>query len=394
MANRGGLWRHRLSMVATVLFVVLLVSSLLFVLHRAHQSDAGTQGNRFHSSKVTGGLNTLFSLHMIDARTGWSLSKQAVLRTTDGGSHWQNVSPPQTKLTQDSIADFFSTSLAWIAIPRTNAATTQILHTADGGQTWHRATIQAAFPRQISFIDSQHGWLLVSWQQPGGAAETISVLRTADAGKTWIITSNALAASTDGPPPGQLPYGGQKSGIRFLNASTGWVTGTVSAPNLAWLYVTYNGGSTWHQQPLPMPSGIASARLSILSPTFFSATDGILPITFVNTATDGNIAIAIYLTHDGGSTWQSTTPLPGAFSIVDFADSQHGWATDGSILYRNSDGGQHWTQLSTSESLKNVSQLDFVSDQIGWAISSTTSNSVLKTVDGGYTWRVISYMVS
>ncbi len=371
MANRGGLWRHRLSMVATVLFVVLLVSSLLFVLHQAHQSDSGTQGNRLHSAKVTGGLNTLFSLHMIDARTGWSLSEQAVLRTTDGGSHWQNVSPPHT-----------------------NAATTQILHTADGGQTWHRATIQAAFPRQISFIDSQHGWLLVSWQQPGGAAETISVLRTADAGKTWIITSNALAASTDGPPPGQLPYGGQKSGIRFLNASTGWVTGTVSAPNLAWLYVTYNGGSTWHQQPLPMPSGIASAQLSILSPTFFSATDGILPITFVNTATDGIIAIAIYLTHDGGSTWQSTTPLPGAFSIVDFADSQHGWATDGSILYRTSDGGQHWTQLSTSESLKNVSQLDFVSDQIGWAISSTTSNSVLKTVDGGYTWRVISYMVS
>src|SRR5207245_7720296 len=109
---------------------------------------------------------------------GWSLSEQAVLRTTDGGSHWQNVSPPHTKLTQDSIADFFSTSLAWIAIPQTNAATTQILHSADGGQTWHRATIQAAFPRQISFIDSQHGWLLVSWQQPGGAAETISVLRT------------------------------------------------------------------------------------------------------------------------------------------------------------------------------------------------------------------------
>jgi photosystem II stability/assembly factor-like uncharacterized protein len=394
MTNWGGSWRHRLSVVATVLFVALLVSSLLFVLHRAHQSDAGTQGNRINSSKVTGGLDTMLSLHMIDARMGWLLSKQAVLRTTDGGSHWQNVSPPHTRLTQDSIADFFSASLAWIAIPRTNAATIQILHTADGGQTWQRTTIQAAFPRQISFIDSQHGWLLASWQQPGGAAETTSVLRTADAGKTWTTISNALAASTDGPPPGRLPYGGQKSGIRFLNASTGWVTGTVSAPNLAWLYVSYDGGSTWHQQPLPMPAGIASARLSILSPTFFSATDGVLPITFVNSATDSKIAIAIYVTHDGGSSWQSTTPLPGAFSIVDFVDSQHGWATDGSILYRTSDGGQHWTQLPTSESLKNVSQLDFVSEQIGWAISSTTPNSVLKTVDGGYTWKVISSIVS
>src|SRR5437868_14104294 len=114
MTNRGRLWRYRLSMLATVLLVALLVSSLLFVLHQAHQSDAGAQGTKLHSSKVTGGQNTLYSLHMIDARTGWSLSKQAVLRTTDGGSHWQNVSPPHTRLTQDSIADFFSASLAWI----------------------------------------------------------------------------------------------------------------------------------------------------------------------------------------------------------------------------------------------------------------------------------------
>jgi photosystem II stability/assembly factor-like uncharacterized protein len=394
MAEWRGLWRHRLSVLATVLFVALLVSSLFFVLHRAHQHGVDTQGNTLHASKEIGGLHTLFSLHMIDARTGWALSEQAVLRTTDGGSHWQNISPPRTRLTQHSIADFLSASMAWIATPQTNAATTQILRTADGGQTWQRTAIQAAFPRQISFLDSQHGWLLVSWQQPGGAAETISVLRTADAGKTWITMSNALAASTDGPPPGHLPYGGQKSGIRFLNASRGWVTGTVLAPNLAWLYVTYDGGSTWHQQPLRMPPGIVSARLSILSPTFFSATDGILTVTFLNTVTDSNIATAIYVTHDGGSTWQSTTPLPGAFNIVDFADSQHGWATDGSILYGTGDGGRHWTKLSPNESFQHVVQLNFVSDQMGWAISSTTSNSVLKTVDGGYTWTVISSTAS
>jgi hypothetical protein len=111
MADWRGLQRHRLSIVATVLFAALLVSSLFFVLHRAHQHDVSTHGNAFHASKEIGGLNTLFSLHMIDARTGWGLSEQAVLRTTDGGSHWQNVSPSSTKLTQQSIADFFSPSL-------------------------------------------------------------------------------------------------------------------------------------------------------------------------------------------------------------------------------------------------------------------------------------------
>src|SRR5689334_9841876 len=100
MAHWGGLWRQRLSVVVTTFFAGLLVSSLFFVLHRAHKGDFGTQGNTFHSSRAIGGLTTLFSLHMIDTKTGWALRKRAILRTTDGGGHWQNVSPPNTKLTQ------------------------------------------------------------------------------------------------------------------------------------------------------------------------------------------------------------------------------------------------------------------------------------------------------
>ena len=153
----------------------------------------------------------------------------------------------------------------------------------------------------------------------------------------------------------------------LLNAFTGWVTGTVSLPDLAWLYVTHDGGSTWHQQSLLMPPGVASARLSILSPTFFSAADGILPISFSNVTTDSDFAIDIYVTHDGGRTWQSTAPVSAALRILGlgFADMQHWWATDGTILYSTDDGGNHWIKLSPGESFKNIAQLDFVSDKVG-----------------------------
>jgi photosystem II stability/assembly factor-like uncharacterized protein len=332
----------------------------------------------------------LRSLHMLDVSTGWALSEHTVLRTTDGGVHWKNVTPPNTKLTQNSIADFSTASIASIATPQANAATTQVWHTADGGQTWQQAAIQMPFPRQISFIDSQHGWILAAVRPPGGAAESVSVFRTTDGGKTWMNVATALFADTD--PAGRLPYGGQKSGMRFLNALTGWVTGTVSLPNLGWLYVTHDGGSTWHQQSLLMPPGVPSAQLSILSPTFFSAADGILPVIFYNVTTDSDIATAIYTTHDGGRTWQSTAPVSAAPRILSFADMQHWWATDGTILYSTGDGGNHWTKLSPSKSFKKIVQLDFVSDKVGWAISSTTSksSSLLKTVDGGHTWTPIS----
>ncbi len=385
-----GSWQRRLSMVAAVLFATLLVGSLLLVLSRAHQSSLGGQGNTLHSSKLTGGFGSMFSLHMIDATTGWALSGQGVLRTTDGGLHWQNVSPSNISLTRESIAEFRTATLAWVGIQQTNAATAQVLRTTDGGKSWQQTAIQAPFLRQITFIDAQHGWILSSWRPTGGAAEAVSVVRTTDGGKTWQSVSQALFADTT--PPGHLPYGGQKSGIHFLNASTGWVTGTVTVPHLAWLYITHDGGSTWNQQTLPMPSGVPSAQLSIMSPTFFSATDGILPVTFSDTATVSSIATDIYVTHDGGATWQNTTPVPAVLSTIDFLDMQHGWATDGTVLYSTSNGGQHWTKLSPNTSFKQVTFLNFVSSTAGLAISQqgNSSSFLLKTADGGQTWTPIS----
>ena len=82
MANRGGLWRHRLSMVATVLFVLLLVSLLLFVLHQAHQSDSG---------------KNVSQLDFVSDQIGWAISSTAsnssfLLKTVDGGYTWTVIS--------------------------------------------------------------------------------------------------------------------------------------------------------------------------------------------------------------------------------------------------------------------------------------------------------------
>jgi photosystem II stability/assembly factor-like uncharacterized protein len=385
--NGAGLWQRRFSLIAAVLCVALLVSALLLVLSRAHQSSTGNPGS---AQKLAGGSVALLSLQMIDTMTGWALSESAVLRTTDGGIHWKNVSPPNTTLTRNTVAEFCTASMVWVAIPQAQATSTQILHTTDSGTTWQQTTIQAAFPRQFSFIDSQHGWLLAGWRQTGGAAEAVSVFRTTDGGKSWPKVADALFADTT--PPGHLPYGGQKSGMRFLDASTGWVTGTVFVPSLTWLYITHDGGSSWYQQSLLKPPGVSSAQLSIISPTFFSTTEGILPVIFSDITTDRRIAADIYVTHDGGKTWQSTSLLPIGLSVFDFVDMQHGWASDGSTLYMTIDGGNHWMKLSPNESFKHISLLDFVSSTIGWAISSAKSmpSSLLKTINGGRTWTVIS----
>src|SRR5258708_1330308 len=163
--------QRRLGVLAAVLLTALLVGSLLLVLSLARRSSQGTPGNTLHPSKLAGGSGSLISLQMIDLTTGWALSEHAVLRTTDGGLQWKNVTPPNTRLTRESSADFLTASLAWVTTPQTNGTTTQILRTTDGGQTWQQSTIQATFLKQITFIDSQHGWILSGWGATGGAAE-------------------------------------------------------------------------------------------------------------------------------------------------------------------------------------------------------------------------------
>jgi photosystem II stability/assembly factor-like uncharacterized protein len=386
----------RLGVLAAVLLTALLVGSLLLVLSLARRSSEGTPGNIIHPSKLVGGSGSLISLHMIDLTTGWALSEHAVLRTTDGGLQWKNVTPPNTQLTYESIAEFLTASLAWVATPQANGTTAQVLRTTDGGQTWQQSTVQATFLRQINFIDSQHGWILSGWGATGGAAEAVSVFRTSDGGKTWSNVATAFPASTDIPPPGHLPFGGQKSGIHFLNMSTGWITGTVVVNDLAWLYVSQDGGSTWYQQSLSLPPGVPSAQLSLISPTFFSATNGILPVIFSDGVTGRGIATDIYMTHDGGTTWKNTTPLTAVFGTIDFVDMQHGWATDGTVLYHTSDGGQLWAKLSPGANFKQITYLSFVSSTTGWAIGrqSNTSSFLLKTTDGGNTWTLIPISIS
>src|SRR5712692_10069758 len=318
------------------------------------------------SPTPAGPVNSLQTIHMIDATTGWALTNTSVLYTTNGWSTWKDVTPHKAALVAGGY--FLSGEEAWIAESGQQPGAI-VSHTTDGGQTWQSATLSANVPvdpARMSFINSQDGWIE---GETGGATgnDFETIFRTTNGGKSWV----AVASTGSDNTPATFPYAGRKTGLTFVNASTGWATSNG-------LYVTHDGGATWQQQPLP-------AQACCLLPTFFTAHDGILP--------GGS---QLFVTHDGGTTWQSTSSLPASSSLVTFIDMQHGWVAvdNGTMLYRTSDGGAHWAKITPAiaASITSVAQLNFVSTGIGWALGYTpeAANTLLfKTTDGGQTWTQV-----
>ncbi len=429
VALRRKRWLNRLNAFAAVLIAALLVGSLLVVTRLAQRSQQGNTGGHTNStapqciiSQAHNSNAWLSSLHMIDAMTGWALGVDhitglhRILRTTNGGTSWQDVTPSQPGSTPTSVLQkiafagepyFLNACAAWVALVQTGNAPALLFRTGDGGKTWQQSTLPGSEIRGIDFIDAHMGWLTVDVLKNGKFAEE-DFYHSVDGGQSW--TKIAISRPATNNQPGALPFANADNNPIFINATTGWITGALSVSNNPRLYITHDGGRTWHQQLLPPPSNsdsrIFKSGTVVWQPQFFSAREGILPVSFWSTN-----SLDIYVTHDGGNSWQDTsllrfpaTPNLDVYAPTPdpiFVDSNHGWAgawQKASILYATSDGGKHWRKIVPGPNLQYTALIDydFVTGKTGWAIGAFTGKSpvpvppmLFKTEDGGETWRYI-----
>jgi photosystem II stability/assembly factor-like uncharacterized protein len=345
-------------------------------------------------------VGTATSLHMFDARTGWAATSDRLLRTTDRALHWRDITPPAPVKSSQSDIDTFSLSAeeAWVVRGLTGdgsgAPQSAVSHTTDGGQTWRTITLPVFAVAQITFVDAEHGWMLADVDTAGGE-QGIDIFRTTDDGLTWAKVSSAAERT------GALPLQGRKIGLTFRDAMAGWaaVTGPygppMPSPSTPWLYQTEDGGVTWRPKPLALPAALAAYPwdyvAGVLPPAFFSAEEGVLPVDVGSQPAGGVVLSVLYVTHDGGATWNATTPISTVTGATSLLDPFHWWiapeAVSGDSLFSTADGGQHWRSLTPGAPFTQVSVLSFVSSSQGWAIGSA---GLLRTSDGGRTWTILA----
>lgn len=289
--------------------------------------DSGTPDVRFRGLAAVG------------RNTAWVAGTQGtVLRTTDGGKSWRNVSPPGASELQFRDVEAFDARRA-VVLAIGEGEASRVYRTEDGGVTWtesFRNTDTRAFYDCLTFFDRRHG-LAMSDPVDG----KFRILSTSDGGRSWkVLPDDGMPAALDGEAG--FAASGQclvSSGPRDVWLATG---GGAHARVLH----SADRGLTWTAADTPIPAGDPARGVFALA--FRDRTHGLA--VGGDYRADQPSPRAAAGTGDAGRTWRpATAPSPAYRSGVAWLPHSRTAALavgpTGTDL--TTDGGRTWRTVDT-----------------------------------------------
>ncbi|WP_078966322.1 WD40/YVTN/BNR-like repeat-containing protein [Streptomyces sp. WM6378] len=294
-------------------------------------------------------------LAAVSRSTAWVAgTKGTVLRTSDGGRSWRNVSPAgAADLEFRDVEAFDGRRAVVLAIGEGEAS--RVYRTEDGGATWSesfRNTDPKAFYDCLTFLDPRHG-LAVSDPVDG----KYRILSTADGGRSWnVLPGKGMPAAQ----PGEAGFAasGQclvSSGPRDVWLATGGgATGRVLHSS--------DRGLTWTAAESTIPAG--DPARGVFGLAFRDRTHGIAVGGDYRAGQPSPQAAAV--TGSGGRAWrQAATPVAAYRSGVAWLPHSRSSALavgpTGTDLTR--DGGRTWRTVDTA----SYDTVDCTADGGCWA---------------------------
>ena len=327
---------------------------------------------------------------------------------------------------------FVSAEHGWIlgVRPCGEAKCTIVLHTTDGGQTWHKIGFihapltydKVAGVTEVRFADDLHGW-----------AFGPSLWSTADGGTTW----------TKEPIPGGgnlVPVLAAGADAAYALVSSCRLNQTPSTCDPAKLWTTAPGSDSWTETSLRLPAGLVTntARMAVhgqvaylivpreSDPDFVRATvDGVHwsprpdPCTAIDemlvevtAISDTGVAFAcvgdpgfghstkrVFRSNDTGRTSRTFGAVPREGIVTQMAAAPNGrlvmtsWGAPGSWIYRSASGHAWTTPLALDDGGAGWNDVVMASNEVGFVVHGpaalfpgTRPGELGETTNGGVSW--------
>lgn len=174
-----------------------------------------------------------------------------------------------------------------------------------------------------------------------------------------------------------VPVSKPITGIKFINANTGWAcTENSGTPNRAYILYTSNGGTNW-----------------IIQDSVNNATYGAISIINSNTGYCGGYdfpsnSANLKKTTNGGLNWVLIpTPTNMGISDMQFLNVDSGWTTVGNVgadVRTTTNGGLNWI-VRTSGILQQTQKIFFLNYNTGYCGAHT---QLYKTTNAGLNWTL------
>jgi photosystem II stability/assembly factor-like uncharacterized protein len=313
----------------------------------------------------------------LDLQNGYILSSDKVFKTADGGITWDSIYGMDNQFF--NTVEFLDANIGYIQ------GSEHTFKTTDGGVNWEMRNTESVFYSANDFCAASENDLFISFNNGAylGAKST-------DGGQTWtnlstdnfsgrsygvfvqdpnvwIVGANArIGFSEDGGTTfiDQIP--GNKNTLQkvdFVDDQFGFAVGGEGL-----VLRTTNGGMIWEELYLN-PDNPYTFDVDVYDTNYIWITSN----------------AGLFRSTDGGETWSQLSDANSIKAVYAIDQNTLIHVVSLGIVYRSTDGGETWTEIS-SDPIYNAQDIEFVDDQTGWI--SGGDGQLLKTTDGGLSWEL------
>jgi photosystem II stability/assembly factor-like uncharacterized protein len=268
------------------------------------------------------------------------------LKTSSGGLNWEQLEFPRRMDISD--LHFVTVQLGWVV--GTQGEKAYLYKTSSGGFHWQELMEMTGDYISVCFVDKNVGWVGMDK----------SLYHTVDGGATWEVTNFEKPIYR----------------INFIDSLTGW------AMSYQGIYRTIDGGQSWHYSS----AGIGDPYFSLNDIKMIDENRGWMSGSY--TGVHSFFSSLLFKTTDGGLSWRESLSIDGIilgrefYSDIEFASENMGWFLVNGDVYRTTDRGFSWNQVSRIN--PNVVHINSIGESCLWGAGSY--GILYGSTDSGLTW--------